>query len=66
VDIENFSAAGKSLGKVTVPRVVKSDEEWRKQLSPNPSRSHAVKAPSGHFRQIQRKPCRRPVSLRLL
>src|SRR6187549_4114007 len=34
VAIENFSAAGKSLGKVTVPRVVKSDEEWRKQLSP--------------------------------
>jgi len=33
VDIENFSAAGKSLGKVTVARVVKSDEEWRKQLS---------------------------------
>ena len=32
--IENFSAAGKSLGKVTVARVVKSDEEWRKQLSP--------------------------------
>jgi len=34
VAIENFSAAGKSLGKVTVPRVIKSDEEWRKQLSP--------------------------------
>ena len=32
VVIENFSAAGKSLGKVTVPRVVKTDEEWRKQL----------------------------------
>ena len=35
VDIENFSAAGKSLGKTTVARVVKSDEEWRKQLSPD-------------------------------
>ena len=34
VDIENFSAAGKSLGKVTVARVVKSDDEWRKQLTP--------------------------------
>ena len=33
VDIENFSAAGKSLGKVNVARLVKSDEEWRKQLS---------------------------------
>jgi peptide-methionine (R)-S-oxide reductase len=33
VDIEKFSAAGKSLGKVTVARVVKTDAEWRKQLS---------------------------------
>ena len=32
VTIENFSAAGKSLGKVTVARVVKSDDEWRKLL----------------------------------
>jgi peptide-methionine (R)-S-oxide reductase len=35
VDIENFSAAGKSLGKVTEARVVKTDDEWRKQLSPD-------------------------------
>jgi peptide-methionine (R)-S-oxide reductase len=34
VTIENFSAAGKSLGKATVPRIVKTDDEWRKQLSP--------------------------------
>jgi peptide-methionine (R)-S-oxide reductase len=34
VSIENFSAAGKSLGMATVPRVVKTDEEWRKQLTP--------------------------------
>jgi peptide-methionine (R)-S-oxide reductase len=34
VTIENFSAAGTSLGKVTVPRIVKTDEEWRKQLTP--------------------------------
>lgn len=33
VDIENFSAAGKSQGKVTVARVVKTEAEWRKQLS---------------------------------
>jgi peptide-methionine (R)-S-oxide reductase len=33
VSIENFSAAGVSEGKVEVARVVKSDEEWRKQLS---------------------------------
>ena len=35
VDIENFSPAGKSVGKTTVARVVKSDEEWRNQLSPD-------------------------------
>lgn len=34
VTIENFSAAGKSQGKVTVARLVKSEAEWRKQLSP--------------------------------
>ncbi len=34
VTIENFSAAGVSLGKVEVARVVKSEEEWRKLLSP--------------------------------
>ena len=33
VELENFSPAGKSLGKVTVPRVIKSEEEWRKQLA---------------------------------
>ncbi len=32
VVIENFSAAGKSLGKATVPRVEKSEEEWRALL----------------------------------
>jgi peptide-methionine (R)-S-oxide reductase len=32
VVIENFSAAGKSLGKSAVPRIVKTDAEWRKQL----------------------------------
>jgi peptide-methionine (R)-S-oxide reductase len=34
VTIENFSAAGISEGKVEVTRVVKTDEEWRKLLSP--------------------------------
>lgn len=33
VTIENFDAAGKSTGKVKVPRVVKTDAEWRKQLT---------------------------------
>ena len=32
--IENFSAAGKSLGIVRTPKRVKTDEEWRRQLSP--------------------------------
>jgi peptide-methionine (R)-S-oxide reductase len=32
VSIENFSAAGVSLGKVTVPRIVRSEAEWRKLL----------------------------------
>jgi peptide-methionine (R)-S-oxide reductase len=33
VSIENFSAAGVSEGAAQVARVVKSDEEWRAQLS---------------------------------
>jgi peptide-methionine (R)-S-oxide reductase len=33
VTVENFSAAGKSLGTVSLPKVVKTDAEWRKQLS---------------------------------
>ncbi len=33
VTIENFSAAGKDLGAVKVPKVVKSDEDWKKMLS---------------------------------
>ena len=35
VSIENFSAAGTSLGKVELPRLVKTDDEWRKLLSPS-------------------------------
>ena len=34
VTIENFSAAGASLGQVQVGRVIKTDEEWRALLSP--------------------------------
>ena len=34
VTIVRFSDGGKRLGKVRVPQVVKSEEEWRKQLSP--------------------------------
>lgn len=34
VDIENFSAAGKSEGSTRVAKIVKSDAEWQAQLSP--------------------------------
>jgi peptide-methionine (R)-S-oxide reductase len=33
IDIENFDGAGKSIGVVHVSKVVKSDAEWRHQLS---------------------------------
>jgi len=32
VVIEDFSPGGKSLGKKTVPRLIKTDAEWRAQL----------------------------------
>ena len=35
VTIENFSAAGKSEGTARVPKIVKTDAEWRAQLSPS-------------------------------
>ena len=31
--IVEFAADGKKTGKVTVPRIVKSDAEWQRQLS---------------------------------
>ena len=34
VTIVQFSGLGKATGKVTVPRVVKTDAQWRKELSP--------------------------------
>src|SRR5262245_5220876 len=35
VKIEAFSAAGKSEGVSELPRVVKSDDEWRQELPPD-------------------------------
>jgi peptide-methionine (R)-S-oxide reductase len=32
VNVVNFSDAGERLGTVTLPRVIKTDAEWRKQL----------------------------------
>jgi peptide-methionine (R)-S-oxide reductase len=34
VSIENFSPAGKSLGIARVAKIVKTDAEWKSQLSP--------------------------------
>jgi peptide-methionine (R)-S-oxide reductase len=35
ISIVDFSSAGARTGAVTVPKIVKSDVEWRKQLSAN-------------------------------
>jgi peptide-methionine (R)-S-oxide reductase len=34
VTIVEFNASGKSTGKISVPKIVKSDAEWRQKLSP--------------------------------
>jgi peptide-methionine (R)-S-oxide reductase len=34
VTIENFSAAGKDLGMAKVPKVIKSEADWKMMLSP--------------------------------
>jgi len=36
VTIENFSAAGKSVGKQRVTKVVHTEDEWRRMLAPEP------------------------------
>ena len=52
VTIENFSAKGVSLGKQSVPRIVKSDAEWRKQL---PEESFVVTRHAGTERPFSGK-----------
>lgn len=42
VKIENFNAAGKSTGVVTVPKVVKSDAQWQAQLKNDEPLAYAV------------------------
>ena len=41
VTIVQFSDSGQRLGKVRVPKVVKSDEQWREQLSAGAVRHYA-------------------------
>ena len=52
VTIEDFSIAGVSLGKKTVPRVVHSDDEWRKLL---PGESYVVTRREGTERPYSGK-----------
>jgi peptide-methionine (R)-S-oxide reductase len=52
VTIEEFSAAGVSLGKHVLPRVVRSDAEWRRLL---PGESYAVTRHEGTERPYSGK-----------
>ena len=42
VKIENFNAAGKSMGVVTEPKVVKSDAQWQAQLKGDEPLAYSV------------------------
>jgi hypothetical protein len=45
VTIVQFSDAGKRLDKVKIAKVVKTEEEWRKQLAPARSKSRDTRIP---------------------
>jgi peptide-methionine (R)-S-oxide reductase len=53
VTIVQFSPDGKRIGKVSVPRIVKSDAEWQQQLPP---RSYGVARKAGTERPFSGEP----------
>src|SRR6516165_10554905 len=59
VTIVQFNDAGERIGKVTVAKVVKSDADWRKQLSPSLfqiTRKHGTERPfSGAYWNLHDK-----------
>ena len=48
VTIVQFSDAGKPMGKVTVPRVVRPDAEWKQKLAPVSFEVTGMRARSAH------------------
>jgi peptide-methionine (R)-S-oxide reductase len=66
VKIDTFNDAGQRLDTVTVPKIVKSDDEWRKQLSPDSyevtrnaatERPYTNENPNGHAKGAFRCIC---------
>ena len=48
VTIVQFSDEGKKLGKVKIAKVIKTEDEWRKQLTPGSSRLRGTRIPKWH------------------
>jgi peptide-methionine (R)-S-oxide reductase len=66
VKIVNFTDSGKRTDTVTVPRIVKTDEEWQKQLSPDSyeitrragtERAYTNENPNNHAKGVFRCIC---------
>jgi peptide-methionine (R)-S-oxide reductase len=66
VKIVEFSDAGKRVDSVTVPRIIKTDDEWKKELSPDSyeitrragtERAYTNENPNGHAKGIFRCIC---------